>query len=195
MNCSENAPSSSEIFLKPRDLLVIGFRSLYLISAWPPAPSAGFLAGLGKRPHQTRTATREIPRIRGRAVASTRRRSRSCAAVRRSENRLRLLLAVIADVDAGLDLPFDDMADRLVHFRCHFLRRRILRLLPDAISRSDSFSLRGRLPTWVVRMRSRLKIIEQTPSCRRRGRLVHLSAANFPAVQRSGRNTLDRRDG
>src|SRR5215471_16308335 len=29
------------------------------------------------------------------------------------------------------------------------------------MSRSDSFSLRGRLPTWVVRMRSRLKIMKR----------------------------------
>ena len=66
-----------------------------------------------------------------------------------------LLLAVIADIDAGRFLFLHDVANRLVHLGRHLggveglagFRR---------MSRSESFSLRGRLPTWVVRIRSRL---------------------------------------
>ena len=69
-----------------------------------------------------------------------------------------LLLAVIADIDAGGLLLLDDMA----HGRSISAAISAASNASPAsrrTSRSDSFSLRGRLPTWVVRMRSRLNIM------------------------------------
>ena len=66
-----------------------------------------------------------------------------------------LLLAVVADVDAGRQLGLDRAAHGLVHLRRHGLGS-IASPASRRIRRSVSTALRGRLPTWVVRIRSRL---------------------------------------
>ena len=57
--------------------------------------------------------------------------------------------------------------DRLVHLRAELRLVDSSRPLRAAISSSVSVSLRGRLPTWVVRMRSRLRIMIGTPETAR----------------------------
>ena len=141
---------------------LIGLMSRYLISAC----ASGAFCCLGR----VREAAHQICSISSgnllelacRAGASTRRRSPTCAAARRSGSR---------------------RAAARRHCRCRCRPRsasprhgappcpsrppsapgRSLRPPPARISRSDSFSLRGRLPTWVVRMRSRLQDHGRSP--------------------------------
>ena len=74
------------------------------------------------------------------------------------EECLALLLAVVADVDAGGDLLRHDIAHRRLADAVQF--RRIDRLAARAADvERVSAGGRGRLPVWVVRMRSWLRSI------------------------------------
>ena len=70
-----------------------------------------------------------------------------------------LLLAVVADVDAGCASARSTTWRTALSISASSRASSYGLPASCATSRSDSVSLRGRLPTWVVRMRSRLKIM------------------------------------
>ena len=162
MKRSENAPSSPAILLKRVVSSVIGLRSTILDVGLRLRRALLAFGRIRESAASGRRAVRGIPRTRGRGGASTRRRSRTCAAARRSGSRpgrcspslpTSMPASICASTTWRTALSISSaiaLASSALPSSC-------------AISRSDSFSLRGRLPTWVVRMRSRLRIMASTP--------------------------------
>ena len=116
MNCSANLPA--EIFLKRAISLSIGLRSRYFNSAWHSGAFCCLLT-CGKRRFSARHQLGKFlefapaPALRHAAKAAHALRHVGLEADA-------LLLAVIADVDAGGRLLVDHVAHRLVHFGGHF---------------------------------------------------------------------------
>ena len=119
-------------------------------------------ADMRKAPHQARHQLGELFELACRAAASIRRRSRSCAAAHRSGSR-RAAARRHCRRRCRPPPACRPRASTALSFSAAISAGSTSSPASWRIRRSDNFSLRGRLPTWVVRMRSRLKIMKFAP--------------------------------
>ena len=114
MNRSENAPSSSAILLRRVVSSVIGFRSTIFDVGLRFGRALLALGRIREAPHQVGEQLGELLELA--AAAALRYAGEAGHALRHVGLEADpALLAVVADVDAGVHLRLDDMADRLVH--------------------------------------------------------------------------------